>query len=190
MPWRKRTRRYFLITTAISTIATGWIIFRIVRLSDQGEDRSRTIRDLAGQVSALRTQVKTLGATPVAPEPSPQVAKGDPGPVGPAGPKGDTGPAGADGKDGATGKDGAKGDKGDTGPAGPQGPQGPQGDRGPAGAAGPQGPQGDPGPAGPQGVAGPAGPQGVQGPSGPQGPPPSSCTPSDATDLSRPWTCS
>ena len=193
MPWQKRTRRALIGISLLSTLATAWIVVAIVRLSDKGDERAKTISALAGQVSDLRTQVKSLGAVPVAPEPSPALSRGEPGPVGP---KGDTGPVGPAGPQGEPGKDGAQGTKGDKGDTGPVGPQGPQGEAGPAGPRGPAGADGAPGPPGPQGEAGPAGPQGPQGAAGPpgavgpQGPPPSSCTPSDLTDLSRPWTCS
>lgn len=175
MHWRKGTRRALIGVSLLSTLATAWIVYAIVHLSQRTDERSKTIRDLAGQVSDLRVQVLDLGATPVAPEPSPAVQKGEPGPVGP---KGDTGPQGPQGEPGKDGAQGTKGDKGDTGPVGPQGPAG---EPGPAGPRGPAGADGAPGPPGPQGEAGAAGPQGPQGaagppgPVGPAGPPVSSC---------------
>ena len=124
--------------------------------------RGSAVATLAGDVRALRQQVKAKGGTPVAPDPTkavPSLSSRAEVPVPVPGPPGPPGPSGAPGKDaptvtpspGASGAPGAPGASvtGPPGPAGPSGPAGPQGETGPTGPQGEQGPQGDRGPAGP-----------------------------------------
>lgn len=128
----------------------------------EADRRGDAVSTLAGDVRALREQVKAEGETPVAPDPTRAVedlpARAEvpvpiPGPRGPAGEPGKTGPSGSPGQDGQNGSDGV----GQTGPPGADG------------AVGPPGPQGDPGPAGPQGEPGPAGADGADGRDGRDG---------------------
>jgi hypothetical protein len=128
---------------------------RYAAATKEADLRGTAVSTLAGDVRALRQQVKAGGETPVAPDPTKAVANlparaevpvpipGPPGPSGPAGKAaptitpspGPTGPAGADGADSTV-----------PGPAGPQGapgadstvpgPQGPQGERGDSGSPG------------------------------------------------------
>lgn len=169
------------------------------RLERQNVALSETVKSLAGSVDGLRDQVKALGQTPVAPEPSPDVRAGQPGPVGPAGPTGAQGPAGPSGAQGEVGlsplvtglpvgdercpaggalivpRQSGTGSviavcNGAAGAVGGQGQAGAAGVQGSAGEAGPQGARGDPGPTGAQGEPGPAGAQGPAGDPGPQGP--------------------
>jgi hypothetical protein len=115
------------------------------------------VSTLAGDVRALRAQVRAAGGTPVAPDPTKAVpslsARAEvpvpiPGPAGPSGAPGATGASGAPGLPGATGQPGASGQPGAagaTGAAGPAGPAGPQGEAGPAGPAGADGTNGSDG---------------------------------------------
>jgi hypothetical protein len=142
-------------------VAVAWLVTERDRLYDQLENeadlRGNAVSTLAGDVRALRQQVRAEGATPVAPDPTAAVsdlpARAEvpvpiPGPAGPTGARGETGEPGAAGKDGTNGSPGASGAPG---PVGPTGPAGAQGEPGPAG---PAGPQGEPGPAGPAGEDG------------------------------------
>lgn len=127
------------------------------QLATEADLRGSAVSTLAGDVRALRQQVKARGGTPVAPDPSTavedlpdraEVPVPIPGPPGP------------------------KGDKGDPGKAAPTvtpapGEPGSPGSSGADGAIGPQGPQGEPGVAGPQGEPGPAGVDGERGDTGP-----------------------
>ncbi len=167
---RARTRARALWVLAVvlfvgGAVAVAWLVMERDRLYDrlanEADLRGEAVSTLAGDVRALRQQVKAGGATPVAPDPTKAVedlpARAEvPVPIpGPAGPKGDAGKPGPSGK---TGESGAPGSTGPSGAAGSDGATGPQG------PAGPVGPQGETGPVGPQGEAG------VQGPSGPAGP--------------------
>jgi hypothetical protein len=132
--------------------------------------RGTAVSTLAGDVRALREQVKAAGRTPVAPDPTKAVENlpdRTEVPVPIPGPKGDTGATGAPGKNGEPGATGPSGEPGQTGATGPQGPQGVQGPQGETGPAGPQGEKGDTGEQGPQGPAGPNCPDGysLQAPS-------------------------
>lgn len=129
--------------------------------------RGDAVSTLAGDVRALRAQVRAAGHTPVAPDPSKAIpslsARAEvpvpiPGPQGPQGVAGSPGPSGAPGVAGSPGSPGANGSPGAVGPSGPAGPAGP---------AGPQGAQGPKGDTGEQGPAGPACPDGysLQAPS-------------------------
>jgi hypothetical protein len=127
------------------------------QLATEADLRGTAVSTLAGDVRALRQQVKARGGTPVAPDPTKavedlpdraEVPVPIPGPPGP------------------------KGDKGDPGKAAPTitpapGEPGAPGASGVDGATGPQGLQGEPGAAGPQGEPGPAGVDGERGDTGP-----------------------
>jgi hypothetical protein len=128
---------------------------RADQLAEEADLRGTAVSTLAGDVRALRQQVKAKGGTPVAPDPTKAVddlpARAEvpvpiPGPPGPKGDKGDPGKAaptitpapgasGAPGSNGIDGVPGPQGPQGEPGPAGPQGEQGPQGDRGDSGPA-------------------------------------------------------
>lgn len=131
------------------------------QLAEEADLRGTAVSTLAGDVRALRQQIKAKGGTPVAPDPTKAVsnlpARAEvPVPIpGPPGPKGD------------------KGDSGSPGPTGSPGSAGASGEPGVPGAAGADGAQGEPGPAGPQGEQGP------KGDTGEQGPPPSGWTYTD-----------
>lgn len=120
-------------------------------LANEANLRGTAVSTLAGDVRALREQVKAAGETPVAPDPTKAVEDLPdraevPVPIpGPRGPVGSPGPSGVPGKDG---NPGASGEPGSPGVAGPTGAMGPQG------APGPAGPQGEPGPVGPAGADG------------------------------------
>jgi hypothetical protein len=129
-------------------------------LAHEADLRGSAVSVLAGDVRALREQVKARGETPVAPDPSRAVEdlpdrmevlvpipgpKGDKGEPGSPGPSGSPGVDGLDGADGTSGADGAPGVPGAAGPTGPQGetgPVGPQGEQGEPGATGERGPVG------------------------------------------------
>jgi hypothetical protein len=140
---------------------------RADQLAAEADLRGTAVSTLAGDVRALRQQVKAKGGTPVAPDPTKAVKDlpdraAVPVPIpGPPGPKGDKGDPGSPGSPaptitpspGASGAPGAAGSNGSIGATGPQGPQGPQGAPGDPGVAGPQGEQG---PQGDRGATGPA----------------------------------
>lgn len=135
-------------------------------LATEANLRGAAVSTLAGDVRALREQVKAAGGTPVAPDPTKAVEDLPdraevPVPI--------PGPSGAKGEQGERGEPGAT----VTGPPGEQGAQGAQGAQGVPGATvtGPPGPQGEPG----QSVTGPSGPQGEQGPRGERGEPGPDC---------------
>jgi len=127
---------------------------RYAAAAAEADKRGDAVSTLAGDVRALREQVKAEGKTPVAPDPTKAVdnlpARAEvPVPIpGPKGEPGSPGPSGAPGVTGPTGSAGKNGSDGAVGPTGPAGPVGPQGDPGPAG------PQGEPGPAGADGQDG------------------------------------
>jgi hypothetical protein len=126
----------------------------------EANKRGDAVSTLAGDVRALREQVKARGGTPVAPDPTKAVddlPKRTEVPVPIPGPRGAPGPQGKEGEPGASGAPGVDGADGSTGPTGAAGADG---------AQGPPGPQGDPGPAGPQGEPGPAGQDGQDGADG------------------------
>ncbi|MFJ8555321.1 collagen-like protein [Streptomyces sp. NPDC093676] len=127
---------------------------RADQLADEADLRGTAVSTLAGDVRALREQVKAKGETPVAPDPTravpslsdraqvPVPIPGPPGPQGDPGSPGPTGSPGAAGKNGQPGQTGSPGEPGSAGPSGPVGPAGPQGETGPQGPEGPQGPAG------------------------------------------------
>ncbi|MEU9208566.1 collagen-like protein [Streptomyces sp. NPDC048415] len=135
--------------------AVSWLLVDRAQLTDQlaheADLRGSAVSTLAGDVRALREQVKAKGGTPVAPDPTKAVedlpARSKvpvpiPGPPGPPGPSGSAGPSGSPGKPGANGTTGASGMPGAVGPSGPAGPSGAPGEPGPAGPPGPAGQDG------------------------------------------------
>ncbi|PAZ15694.1 hypothetical protein CLM62_12925 [Streptomyces sp. SA15] len=183
-----RNRRLLLLVAILLTLGGGVALSLILigREADARQDLAReadlrgtAVSTLAGDVRALRAQIKAEGETPVAPDPSRAVEDLPdraevPVPIpGPRGPEGDPGAPGSPGPSGSRGSDGADGQDGGPGTPGPSGEPGSDGAPGADGAAGepgPPGPQGEPGPAGPPGPAGEPGEQ------GPAGPPPSGWT--------------
>jgi hypothetical protein len=131
-------------------------------LANEANLRGQAVSTLAGDVRALRQQVKAAGKTPVAPDPTkavPSLSSRAQVPVpipGPAGPAGSPGPSGAPGASGAPGQAGSPGSPGVAGSPGAVGPSGAAGVQGPAGPAGAQGDKGAKGDTGEQGPAGPA----------------------------------
>jgi len=152
-------RRTLLVTVALllflgGAISVSWLLVDRSRLNgqlaDEADLRGKAVSTLAGDVRALRQQIKAEGKTPVAPDPTKAVsdlpARAEvpvpiPGPPGPKGDKGDPGKAAPT----ITPSPGASGAAGAVGPAGPAGPQGEPGES----VTGPQGPQGERGEAGP-----------------------------------------
>ncbi|RPE40286.1 collagen triple helix repeat protein [Streptomyces sp. Ag109_O5-1] len=128
-------------------------------LATEANLRGNAVATLAGDVRALREQVKAHGGTPIVPDPTKAVpslsARAEvPVPIpGPAGPSGAPGPSGASGAPGVPGTAGSQGASGAPGVAGATGPAGVAGPAGAQGAAGPAGPKGDPGERGPAGPA-------------------------------------
>jgi hypothetical protein len=118
-------------------------------LANEANLRGQAVSTLAGDVRALRQQVKAAGKTPVAPDPTKavpslssraQVPVPIPGPAGPAGSPGPSGAPGVAGASGAPGKNGS--DSTVPGPTGPVGPVGPSGAPGAAGKDGKDGTNG------------------------------------------------
>jgi hypothetical protein len=114
----------------------------------EANKRGDAVSTLAGDVRALRAQVKAAGKTPVAPDPSNAVSNLPdrtevpvpiPGPAGPVGSPGVSGAPGATGSPGPTGAAGADGVQGPPGPAGPAGAAGADGQDGKDGADGTDG---------------------------------------------------
>ncbi|MEV6504763.1 collagen-like protein [Streptomyces sp. NPDC051642] len=140
---------------------------RYTAATAEANARGTAVSTLAGDVRALRQQVKAQGGTPVAPDPTKavdnlparaQVPVPIPGPAGASGAPGRSGAAGTPGASGAPGSPGTSGVSGADGATGPAGPAGAQGEQGPTGAQGQQGDQGPKGDTGEQGATGPAGP--------------------------------
>lgn len=145
-----------VLCAIVALFGIAWATWHRVDESDrnyaaaaaEANKRGDAVSLLAGDVRALRAQVKAKGGTPVAPDPSKAVpslsARAEvPVPIpGPPGPAGSPGPSGSPGKAGATGSSGASGAPGAAGPIGPQGEQGPAGPVGPAGPAGQDGADG------------------------------------------------
>jgi hypothetical protein len=149
--------RHLLWMTAIllfigGAVAVSWLLVDRAQLADQlaheADLRGTAVSTLAGDVRALRQQVKAEGATPVAPDPTKAVEdlpKRAEVPVPIPGPQGAAGSPGPSGSPGASGSPGTAGSPGTVGPSGPAGPAGPQGDQGPAGPAGQDGKDGQDG---------------------------------------------
>ncbi|MDX3507483.1 collagen-like protein [Streptomyces caniscabiei] len=145
---------------------------RADQLAVEADRRGQAVSTLASDVRELRTQVRSEGEVPVAPDPAEAVddlpARAEvpvpiPGPSGVQGEPGEPGQPGSPGPSGRPGKDGADGSAGEDGSDGQAGAPGETGAEGPAGPAGPPGPQGEPGPAGPAGEQGERGPAGEPG---------------------------
>ena len=189
--------RHTLWATAVvlfvgGAVAVVFLLLDRDRMADQlareADLRGQAVSTLAGDVRALREQVKAEGKTPVAPDPTKAVsnlpARAEvPVPIpGPAGPQGVPGPSGSAGAPGSPGPSGAPGRAGSSGAQGAAGSPGPAGAMGVPGAAGSPGPTGAAGSAGATGSAGPQGPrgdtgeQGAKGDMGATGPPPSGWT--------------
>ncbi|MEU1791636.1 collagen-like protein [Streptomyces sparsogenes] len=139
------------------------------QLAAEADRRGTAVSTLAGDVRALRAQVRAAGETPVAPDPG-KAVEDLPGrtevPVRVPGEKGDPGPSGQPGRNGADGKDGQPGEPGATGPPGVQGEPGRDGADGAPGAQGEKGEPGEKGEKGDRGEQGPAGPPGPACPDG------------------------
>lgn len=139
---------------------------RADELAAEADKRGQAVTTLATDVRELRSQVRSEGEVPVAPDPSEAVddlpARAEvPVPI--PGPRGAPGRSGADGEPGTDGEDGAPGmpgEDGTPGSPGQDGEPGTDGVQGPQGEAGVQGPQGEQGPRGEQGQPGPACPDG------------------------------
>jgi len=138
---------------------------RYAAAAAEADKRGDAVSTLAGDVRALREQVKAEGATPVAPDPTTAVddlpARAEvPVPIpGPRGPVGSPGPSGEPGRDGVDGSPGVSGQPGaDSTVPGPQGPQGVPGAD--STVPGPQGERGEKGDTGERGPAGPSCPDG------------------------------
>jgi hypothetical protein len=146
---------------------------RYTAAAAEANKRGDALSTVAGDVRALRAQVRGLGKTPVAPDPSKAVADLParttvPVPIpGPTGPAGSPGPSGSPGSPGATGVAGVPGSAGSPGVVGPSGPAGPVGPTGAQGAQGPAGPAGKDGADGQDGRDGQTCPDGysLQAPS-------------------------
>jgi outer membrane murein-binding lipoprotein Lpp len=125
---------------------------RADQLATEADLRGNAVSTLAGDVRALRQQVKAKGETPVAPDPTkavPSLSSRAEVPVpipGPPGPKGDKGDPGSPAPTitPSPGASGAPGGAGVPGSAGSPGPAGAQGDPGPAGVDGRDGSDGSP----------------------------------------------
>lgn len=149
-----RNRRLLLLTAALLILGGGVALSLILihrevdarqQLAHEADLRGTAVTVLAGDVRALREQVKARGDTPVAPDPSTAVEDLPdraevPVPI--PGPSGAPGAQGELGKPGRNGVDGSPGVSGSPGPVGPTGATGPQGE---PGAAGPPGPAGQDG---------------------------------------------
>lgn len=166
-----RRRGLLLLVAALLTlggaIGVVWLQGQHQRnqLAAEADLRGNAVSTLAGDVRALRQQLKAEGKTPVAPDPTKAVPSladraqvpvpipGPPGPPGPSGPPGEPAPTitPSPGASGVPGQPGAAGEPGQPGATvtGPPGATGPAGPAGPPGDRGEQGPQGDQGPAGP-----------------------------------------
>ncbi|MGW1498901.1 collagen-like protein [Streptomyces mirabilis] len=153
--------------------AVSWLLVDRAQLTDQlaheADLRGSAVSTLAGDVRALRQQIKSKGGVPVAPDPTKAVKDLPdraavpvpiPGPPGPPGPSGSVGPSGSPGQPGASGRAGASGVPGAVGPSGPAGPTGAPGEAGPAGPPGPAGQNGKDGQDGKDGQNGQTCPDG------------------------------
>lgn len=153
----RRSRALWVLAVVLfigGAVAVSWLVIERDRLygqlSHEADLRGDAVSTLAGDVRALRQQVKAEGKVPVAPDPTKAVedlpSRAEvPVPVpipGQSGPAGSPGPTGASGSPGASGVAGSPGAVGPTGPAGPAGPQGEQGVPGPAGQDGQDGADG------------------------------------------------
>lgn len=164
-----RNRRLLLLVAVLLTLGGGVALSLILigreadarqQLAREADLRGTAVSTLAGDVRALREQLKAEGEVPVAPDPTravedlpdrAEVPVPIPGPRGADGAKGEPGSPGPSGSPGRDGSDGADGQPGGVGPSGPVGPVGPVGPTGPAGIQGERGEKGDTGERGPAG---------------------------------------
>lgn len=162
-----RNRRLLLLAAILLTLGGGVALSLLLigrevdarqDLAREADLRGEAVSTLAGDVRALREQVKGEGKVPVAPDPTSavedlpdraEVPVPIPGPRGATGEKGEPGDPGASGEPGASGLPGQDGVTGPSGAPGAVGSTGPAGPRGETGATGPQGETGEQGPAGP-----------------------------------------
>ncbi|WP_060952382.1 collagen-like domain-containing protein [Streptomyces hygroscopicus] len=145
---------------------------RAEQLRAEADRRGTAVSTLATDVRRLRTQIKSAGKTPVAPDPTRAVENLPTRaevPVPLPGEKGDPGAPGKAGRDGAPGKPGASGEPGEDGRPGATGPSGQDGAPGRDGAPGAPGEKGEPGQQGERGEKGDRGEQGPPGPACPDG---------------------
>jgi hypothetical protein len=137
----------------VALFGIAWATWHRIDASDrnyaaattEANKRGDAVSTLTGDVRALRVQIKGLGKTPVAPDPSnavPSLPDRTTVPVPIPGPSGAAGAPGKSGSPGATGSPGVSGSPGTTGSPGVQGPTGPTGPAGPAGPAGADGKDG------------------------------------------------
>ena len=127
---RNNWRWMYLAALLVGVSATVYLIFAVLGQSHSLGESNEARATLASQVEALRTQVKSLGGTPVVGPPGSQGQPGQPGAIGPqgvAGPPGVQGPPGPQGAPGVPGPDGSPGTGGSVGSVGAQGAPGPQG---------------------------------------------------------------
>lgn len=126
---------------------------RADQLANEANLRGGAVATLAGDVRALRQQVRAHGGTPVVPDPTKAVpslsARAEvpvpiPGPVGPRGVEGSPGPSGASGVPGRDGAPGSPGASGLPGVAGSPGVAGQPGKDGKDGRDGTNGTDGQP----------------------------------------------
>lgn len=137
----------------LAFILIGRESHRADQLATEANLRGGAVATLAGDVRALRQQVKSHGGTPVVPDPSKAVpslsARAEvpvpiPGPAGPRGVAGSPGPSGAQGVPGQNGSPGSTGAPGVAGSPGAVGPPGPAGQDGKDGRDGTAGSDGQP----------------------------------------------
>lgn len=166
-----RVRHLLWIVTALLALGGGLALCFILigrethradLLATEADRRGSAVSTLAGDVRALRQQIKEAGRTPVAPDPTKAVsdlgARTEvpvpiPGPRGPAGSPGASGAPGRSGADGQPGASGVPGTNGTDGAPGPTGATGPQGPAGPAGKDGVDGRDGQNGQTCPDGYS-------------------------------------
>lgn len=181
----RRWRRGDLLAV-LGALALG-VVLAVILLSIQNLRSDLQIANEARD--ALATQVKGLGATPVAGEPG---SRGEVGPSGPPGPPGKDAPSAAPGATGPPGKSGESGKPGaDSTAPGPSGAAGRNGSDstvpGPTGPAGAAGQDGRDGADGVPGQDGADGTDGANGADGRPGEPPVSWTYTDPAGVS--YTC-
>lgn len=154
--------RHLLWATAIllfvgGAVAVSYLLVDRSQMADQLANeanlRGQAVSTLAGDVRALRQQVKAAGRTPVAPDPTKavpdlpsraEVPVPIPGPTGAAGAPGRPGASGAPGQPGQPGQPGSSGEPGSPGASGVPGQPGQPGKDGKDGVNGADGAPGKP----------------------------------------------
>lgn len=191
-----RSRPQLVVAAIAAVLLVAWMVVLAYTNTRAIQSQQLLIDKLATALDSAKAQ----GAEVPTPE---QVAEAVPGadvsPV--VGIPGERGEAGPPGSEGLQGLPGLQGDRG-PGPteaeidlavanfcAARDGCRGPTGPTGPTGADGQNGINGTNGTPGADGA--PGADSQVPGPPGPQGPPvhTQDCTPSNALDLSQPWSC-